>query len=581
MPVAWQAEELLHYAAGEKTPNAVLGRGKPKERKTCQVAWESWLKTKGSLVDLKARQKQVQRPGLVLIFEGNTNWLEAPAKDELEPYWSKHIWLCGCEGQPRCNPYTYAEFSAKQLNRPRLRWLAFCGLGSSGVAVYAGLKKSGFSILWNPGREKELYHPDHPVRLENGNCMKIVEQDRFDSLYRVIEEDEKRRIVWESASTEELCALVVWPLVRVGFGRPAGGNMGLDTPVARLKALKHHPQAIVRRLAAERLRTYPSDKAICQAMVEALKDSDLGVQSQALCFLETAKPENIYPGIPRLVQLLCNPENGRLGNPGDVLERCGRKAIPELMKAFEDRKGPNATLRRSRAIMVLACLVDVPDPILHRTLKAAFEDEDPKVRMEVIWSLFGPQTKARRNYFPYLLSRLQDPNPKVVDTVLRKLGRLGEAAEAAVPDLTKLLNQHKYRDDAIFLLGAVGNKNPKVLPLILGQLKPGKESITYCSIASALGKYAGSKDASMIIPVLVKMLKEYPVNRVEKAVVSALEQFGPSAITAVPVLMRLINKRRDNDHILRALEKIDPATAEKTRTILYRKELEFEKAFKK
>src|SRR5262249_31009351 len=42
LEVAWQAEELLHWAAADKAPEAVLSAGSEAARNRCRDAWRAW-----------------------------------------------------------------------------------------------------------------------------------------------------------------------------------------------------------------------------------------------------------------------------------------------------------------------------------------------------------------------------------------------------------------------------------------------------------------------------------------------------------------------------------------------------------
>jgi hypothetical protein len=49
--LAWQAEELLHWAAGGGGPAAVVGAGSAGEGKACRAAWQEWWEKRGAQRD--------------------------------------------------------------------------------------------------------------------------------------------------------------------------------------------------------------------------------------------------------------------------------------------------------------------------------------------------------------------------------------------------------------------------------------------------------------------------------------------------------------------------------------------------
>lgn len=68
--VAWQAEELLHWAAAEEAPLPTIGSGTDEQRRACRTAWECWRNDRGAVIDLVRRRKEPGRPGLVLVCSG-------------------------------------------------------------------------------------------------------------------------------------------------------------------------------------------------------------------------------------------------------------------------------------------------------------------------------------------------------------------------------------------------------------------------------------------------------------------------------------------------------------------------------
>ena len=52
--IAWQAEELLHWAVREDSPKIYVGTGRKKnERKQCRSDWEKWWETRNNGLDLR------------------------------------------------------------------------------------------------------------------------------------------------------------------------------------------------------------------------------------------------------------------------------------------------------------------------------------------------------------------------------------------------------------------------------------------------------------------------------------------------------------------------------------------------
>ncbi len=122
--VAWQAEELLRWAAGDTAPDVVVGAGAAGERAKCLAAWRAWWPRQKPETLLAKRYDGTERPGLCL-FIGTT----FRAQDE---EWV--LRLIGCDG--------------------RVRW-ELAGLG--GRVVDAHLLPGGRVLVaqWKPQDERD------------------------------------------------------------------------------------------------------------------------------------------------------------------------------------------------------------------------------------------------------------------------------------------------------------------------------------------------------------------------------------------------------------------------------------------
>jgi HEAT repeat protein len=90
--IAWQAEELLHYAAGFDSPAELVAAGDERTRKACRAAWDSWWRETGARVDLARMRREPRRPGLFLGAAGG------PADPKQV---EGHVYLFGCDGTVR------------------------------------------------------------------------------------------------------------------------------------------------------------------------------------------------------------------------------------------------------------------------------------------------------------------------------------------------------------------------------------------------------------------------------------------------------------------------------------------------
>src|SRR5204862_144774 len=68
--LAWQAEELLHWVAGETAPKETVGAGATGA--ACRAAWERWWRERGVGLDVFRAYQSNRRPGLLFVCETST-----------------------------------------------------------------------------------------------------------------------------------------------------------------------------------------------------------------------------------------------------------------------------------------------------------------------------------------------------------------------------------------------------------------------------------------------------------------------------------------------------------------------------
>jgi HEAT repeat protein len=92
--ISWQAEELLHWVAGDTAPEAVVGAATDEERRRCRTAWGEWQRTEAEKIDLARLEAEPRRPGLLLLC--------AAVPGVSDPWPGEGgVWLRGCDGKPR------------------------------------------------------------------------------------------------------------------------------------------------------------------------------------------------------------------------------------------------------------------------------------------------------------------------------------------------------------------------------------------------------------------------------------------------------------------------------------------------
>jgi hypothetical protein len=97
LSVAWQAEELLHWAAGSDGPETLLGAGGPKAQAACRKAWDAWLGENAEKLDLSLVEDSHRRPGLFLVC----SWYRGARPAGSHDHNPGIVYMIGCDGKPR------------------------------------------------------------------------------------------------------------------------------------------------------------------------------------------------------------------------------------------------------------------------------------------------------------------------------------------------------------------------------------------------------------------------------------------------------------------------------------------------
>jgi hypothetical protein len=104
--VSWQAEELLHWAAGDSSPQEVVGAAREEDRVKCSESWDTWFRKNGAATDLASHRAALCPPRLVLVCYSDIN--EAAAAGDGVP---GRVCLLGSDGK--------ARWQLKRLHSPR------------------------------------------------------------------------------------------------------------------------------------------------------------------------------------------------------------------------------------------------------------------------------------------------------------------------------------------------------------------------------------------------------------------------------------------------------------------------------
>jgi HEAT repeat protein len=89
--ISWQAEELLHWIAGDQAPAETVGAATTEPRRKCKAAWQAWWTNHAQKIDFDSLAKDHRRP-LLVLFSRRSH----PRNTR-----SGKVWLSGCDGKSR------------------------------------------------------------------------------------------------------------------------------------------------------------------------------------------------------------------------------------------------------------------------------------------------------------------------------------------------------------------------------------------------------------------------------------------------------------------------------------------------
>jgi HEAT repeat protein len=574
--VSWQAEELLHWVAGEEAPEAVVGAASAAERKKCRTAWQAWWRGPGKKLDLARLDREPRRPGLLLV--GFWDY-ESPPRGSAESR-VHYNWVCvyGCDGRPRWRLSCLPSFKDIQLLTDNRILLAESDQDCISERDLAG------KVVWQtPSRHSS---PVVCRRLENGNTF-ITSQDA------VLEVTPREEVVNEYELAN------IWE-----FQKLPNGRIVYVTPE---KAIREFDPLTGRK--AKLIKLNGSD---IYFILESLPDGHYLLTSHERVVEVDGTGRTIW-------QCLATDWGIRLRNSNTLLE--GKHRLLEV-----DRAGKTlweAPLAGEGIVRVRKCLNLVrfgfdhgPRPsvnfdsvsyrakslksknVLLRRLSARdLADLGPKARSVVpglITALADSDVKVReavkdalRNVGPAVLPALHRAlkNQKACarEEAVIVLGRFGPLAGPAVPELIEALRDENRkvraaavyalvsqpeaktiekqlvahlaadlkqvkRDvwfDAVDALTLLGKASKAARSALLAGLKHSSEDIQ-AHTAYALGDLSSARD-ERIVPALSKVLKSKELIPAHKAAFWALAMMGPRAKAAVPALLETIKSPAVND----------------------------------
>jgi HEAT repeat protein len=578
LDIAWQAEELLHWAAGDAAPEPVVGAGDQEARKECVAQWQKWWDDQGGRFDWDRLARDHRRPGLYLVG-------------------GMRLFLCGCDGRMR--------WQLDDVIQPNdLRWVAgnrILYVDSDTDRVVERDLAGKVAWEWKPPAGEV---PTSCRRLPGGNTLVVTDE-------KIHEVTQRGHVLYSVALPGDR---IVYDACLVGPQRLACLS---DNVILLIDTLS---QAILARIPA-RGQTFENGR------IERLPDGNLHVLipgAERVLHLDLTGQVLLRREVPELACTALLPN-------GNVLAGTPR-GENRLLELTPDGRTVWEGLIEDQPTRVCPCMpelrlgLDAPRPADFRVDTVAFRIEslksrDPRVRGRAASDL-GEYGAAAEPAVAPLIDAMADEDadlqrrcsaalarigPRAVPPLIREveggseqrrtgaasaLGQMGKPAEPAVPALVAVLRDKRQppapRREAARALGAIGQRPAQVVPPLLEVLQAESAEVRE-QAARALGSFptavketvpalipllkdaelfvrigagesltrfgAGSKDA---VPALLDALRDMkpaergPTVRLRCVLVQALGAIGPDAKTASPVLVGMFKDRDEGPPVRQA-----------------------------
>jgi hypothetical protein len=364
------------------------------------------------------------------------------------------------------------------------------------------------------------------------------------------------RLVWEAVTAGWPCRTqVVYPLVRLGFPRPAGAAADFHTVRRRLEQLACQSLPS-RRQGALRLEELKPSAAELRVVVRRLSDPDPIVRRHLLAVAKASRGRLGPDAIGPLLGLLGKPATVTY-EVADLLRGLGPEALPPLVALAEDRSQPPA--RRAEAAYALARWLD--DARAAAALRRAFRDKDRRVQERAVEGVCC-RREAARGWVPEIARLLKGEDRKLARTAAQALGLLAAGGDVAIPALVEAAAVKDLRDEALWALAQIGTmhpptlrKAPEVLPAMLKLLRVKGDPQGRLAATAVL--YHLGPAAKSAVPALTAALNERPRSRgddsaLRRVTAEALGRIGPAAKGAVPALVAIVKDEREEEEVRRA-----------------------------
>jgi len=581
--LCWQAEELLHWVAGDDAPAEKVGEATEESRTKAASAWKTWWQA-NQKIDLTMAKYDFSRPGLLLL-------IERPKSQPGDERGSNkdRVLLCGCDGLPRWQ----LEAGHMLHDAHLLAGNRVVMLGNQEIDVPLSIRELGGKMLWKPTITLALQRPDlltlppqtctplpdggYLIAISMGEVYQVEGDGKIKSFvkrfplgdfrFRCSHIVDYERVLCFEPHIQRALLIVEFDLTgtrqltQLSSADPAVVNARVDverSPDGGYLVLSHRNHHVLKvndqGKVVHRYERFPATNCLTMLPggnflidVPVHKGDDQGT-----AFVELTPAGNVHA----MVHSATAAKRSRVCLP---LVRLGFEPKDDTLDlatsvAFlsQQLKSSNPVVRRTTAYFLQTYAAKTAASMLPEILKSL---DDPEANRGGLASVLAKLPAAD---FPTLVAAAKDDRPKLRAAALYALSRLSKNTDEVLPILVQAL-EDKDQHVRTYSLQAVRNhltfckeaKIPlrqhhveqivvmlcKALP-ISDQDKISEDVSVIYVVRNILSEIGAS--ATAVIPGLINTVKRHPNPEGRLLALSAVGAIGPNAKASVSTLCEVL-----------------------------------------
>jgi HEAT repeat protein len=601
VPLAWQAEELLRYAAGTDAPETIVGAG-GKETKSCRKAWDDWRQRHEAKLDLAAIDAEPRRPGLTLLAGGVRG---TKGRIRLQ------VWLSGCDNATRWLWQEPEDMEAEEHVFQTLQCLPggrfLVGLTSiidadpaptkrigqlterdsqgkilwqkdakehSSFEIYAGQRLPNghtfwgtprfleetvpdgepvFTLDWPTNRDSPLFDGRFVQKCPNGNLLTVRAGDRrLEEGWKVFECNPiTGKTVKTKSWDKEFSDIRHVGLMPNGGYLVSGSRFDKDQREGvRAGTCQATCQGIIVREWKFEISgpaaVLPNGNLLRLGVVPGQRDPTSIQETDAAgrVLWETLSDARFYKIYPCLNLVRVGFDQPRPAGL-DVV-----RSVEYQIKQLRSKK-PELQQRAMSLLSAPGVKADAAIPVLMELTYSSNKDIAHSAAMTLISENIGMKV------LKYVEALLKHTNPDVRRWATRIVSQHWPASKSFFLHVTNALKDTDpaVRLSAVWSLREIGQHSQEVVPHLISALQDRDSEVRRYSIYALEAVGSNSKE---VVPAIIKLIKDEK-DSVSLTAISVLATFAPNDKTVVTTLIEALKDRRTVYASCQALEKIGPA----------------------